>query len=144
MTHVSTTPQGTRVGAPRRLLAPASVAGLAIAVMVLVDEVDPGQPGHYPVCPFLSVTGWYCPGCGTLRALHALTRGEVATGFARNPMTMLTLPFLVAGWAAWVVREARGGGRTGTVPTWLPWLLAAGVLVFWVVRNLPGFAWLAP
>ena len=41
--------------------------------------VDPNQPGHYPTDPFLAITGLYCPGCGTLRALHALARGDLLT-----------------------------------------------------------------
>ena len=127
-----------------RLLSPVCVAAAAASGVALVAAVDPNQPGHYPVCPFLSLTGLFCPGCGTLRALHALTRGDVVTGFDRNPMTMLTLPLLLAVWGAWVVREVRGRGRTTMAPAWLLWLLAAAQLLFWVLRNLPGFAWLAP
>lgn len=96
------------------------------------------------MCPFLSLTGLYCPGCGTLRGLHSLTQGDVATGFDRNPMTMLTLPFLLALWGAWAMREVRGHGRTTLAPAWLLWLLAAAQLLFWVLRNVPGFDWLAP
>lgn len=128
----------------RRLLAPVAVAGGAAAVLVLVARVDPDQPGHYPVCPFLALTGLYCPGCGTLRALHALTHGDLVTALARNPLTVLTLPLLLAVWLAWAVREVRGRGRTTMAPPWLLWCLAGAQLLFWVLRNLPGFGWLAP
>jgi hypothetical protein len=128
----------------RRLVAPAGVALTAVAGFAVIASVDPNEPGHYPVCPFLAVTGLYCPGCGTLRALHALTTGDLATGFARNPMTMLAVPFLLYVWAAWVGREVRGTVRTTMAPAWWLWALAGGVVAFWVLRNMPGFGWLAP
>lgn len=131
-------------GARRRLVAPALVGLGAVAGLALVAAVDPNESGHYPTCPFLALTGLTCPGCGTLRALHALTRGDVATGFARNPATMLTLPLLAWVWVAWVSREARGSSRTRMAPAWCLYALAAAELVFWVVRNLPGQQWLAP
>ena len=120
------------------------MAVTAVAGLVVIAAVDPNEPGHYPVCPFLAVSGLYCPGCGTLRALHALTHGDLAAGFARNPMTMLAVPFLLYVWAAWVGREVRGTVRTTMAPAWWLWALAGGVTVFWVLRNVPGFGWLAP
>lgn len=128
----------------RRLADPVAVAAAGLAGLVLVARVDPNEAGHYPVCPFLSLTGLFCPGCGTLRALHALTHGDLATGFARNPLTMLTVPFLLVVWLAWAVRELRGRGRATMAPAWLLWCLAAAQVLFWVLRNLPGFTWLAP
>lgn len=131
-------------GARRRLAGPAAVAVATVAGLAFVNQVDPNQAGHYPVCPFLSLTGLFCPGCGTLRALHALTHGDLSTGFARNPLTMLTVPFLLVVWLAWAVRELRGRGRATLAPAWLLYCLAAAQVTFWVLRNLPGFTWLAP
>src|SRR5690606_29528852 len=47
-----------------------TVAGAAATLVVAT--VSPEEPGHYPTCPFLALTGAWCPGCGSLRALHAL------------------------------------------------------------------------
>ena len=55
------------------------------AVAAYVSMVDPDESGHYPTCPFLYLTGYYCPGCGSLRMVHALTHGQVGQGFGRNP-----------------------------------------------------------
>ena len=51
------------------------LGGVAVALATLAT-VDPNQPGHYPTCPFLATTGFYCPGCGALRAVHDLLHGE--------------------------------------------------------------------
>ena len=134
-------PRARRYGALRLpLLAAASAA----AVLTTVGVVDPNQPGHYPTCPFLAVTGYWCPGCGSLRALHALAHGDVVTALARNPLTVVATAGLLVGYVVWVRRLWQGRPRSWVAPAWLLYGLLALVLVFWVVRNLPGMTWLSP
>ena len=123
---------------------PLLAAGAAVAVLATVGTVDPNQPGHYPTCPFLAMTGYWCPGCGSLRALHALAHGDVATALARNPLTVLATAGLLVGFVLWVRRLWQGRPRSWVAPSWLLYGLLGLVLVFWVVRNLPGMAWLSP
>jgi hypothetical protein len=130
--------------ASRRLAAPAAVAALAVGATTLVAAVDPNQPGHYPTCPFLFLTGLYCPGCGSLRAVHALTELDLLAALDRNPLTVLAVPFLVLAWARWTRRRATGRIRDRVLPGWVIWGLLAAVCAFWVLRNLPGAGWLAP
>jgi hypothetical protein len=132
------------VSPARRLAGPAGVAGLAVAVVAYVGAVDPNVGGHYPTCPFLFVTGWYCPGCGSLRALHALAHLDLATAVARNPFAVAMVPLLVAIWLRWAGRSATGRRRSTAAHPALIWALLGLVVVFWVLRNLPGFGWLAP
>ena len=128
----------------RRLAGPAGVAAAAAAVVGYVGAVDPNVAGHYPTCPFLWLTGWYCPGCGSLRAVHALAHLDVATALARNPFAVAMVPVLVWIWLRWAARSAAGRPRTTAAHPALIWGLLVAVLVFWVLRNLPGFGWLAP
>ena len=37
---------------------------------------DPRHPCTYLICPFFGLTGYHCPGCGTLQALHELLHGN--------------------------------------------------------------------
>ncbi len=127
----------------RGSLAPTAVAVAAAGVTAFVARVDPNAAGHYPTCPFLYVTGAYCPGCGSLRALHALGHGDVSVALARNPLAVLAAGLLLVLWASWLRRSVSGRPRRLT-PAWVIWVGLAVVLVFWVLRNLPGFAWLAP
>lgn len=132
---------GGRAG---RLLAPLAVLAAAAAGTAYVAEVDPGQPGHYPLCPFRALTGYYCPGCGTLRAIHALAHGHLASALAFNALTVCTLPLLGYLWARWLVRTLAGRPPGPLAhPAWL-WGLLAVVIVFWVTRNLPYGHVLAP
>jgi hypothetical protein len=134
---------------------PVLLAALALAGTATVAAVDPGEPGHYPTCPFLAVTGLWCPGCGGLRAVHALTRGDVGAALGYNALLVLALPVLAVLWVRWARRDLRTGGSrpTGTataggilppVPTYVLVALVVLVLAFWVARNLPAGAVLAP
>ncbi len=112
----------------------------------------PGQSAYYPPCPFHRLTGLHCPGCGTLRCLHALMHGEVATAFGHNPLTASLLPVLVILGCYHCLYAF--GGRGPTRPRWstsrLPaasiWGLFVVIVLFWILRNVPHapFAGLAP
>lgn len=122
-----------------------AVAAAGLAAAATLYAVDPNEPGHYPTCPFLATTGWFCPGCGALRGIHDLLHGDVAGALARNPMTVLAVPYLLLAWVAWALRATgRDVPRSTSLPPWTLWLLLAAVLAFGVLRNLPGWAWLSP
>jgi hypothetical protein len=106
--------------------------------VAFVGLVDPNAPGHYPACPFLALTGFQCPGCGSLRTLHALAHGDVAQAVALNVLTVAMLPVLAFFWTRWTLARARGRpARARVGDPRMIWGLFALVIAFWVVRNLP-------
>lgn len=119
-------------------------AAAAAAALASVAMVDPNEPGHYPTCPFLAVTGWFCPGCGSLRAAHALAHGDLREALARNPLMVVTVPALVVWWVVWLLRAARARPRRWLAPAWTIWALFTVIVAFAVARNLPGAEFLAP
>ena len=123
----------------------AAVTALSVAALATIASVDPHQPGHYPVCPFLWTTGFYCPGCGTLRAIHDGLHGDLTGALARNPLAVVAAPLLVFAWVCWGLRTL---GYDAPHPTRLPvawvWGLLALVLTYWVARNVPGWTLLSP
>ena len=127
-----------RAGGPV-LLGAAALAGTA-----LVALVTPEHPGHYPVCPTYALTGLYCPGCGGLRAVHALAHGEFGLALQRNPLVVLGLPFVVWAYLAWLRRRVLDRPATWFPSKALTWTLIGGIVLFALLRNLPGFGWLAP
>lgn len=97
---------------------------------------------HYPFLPpclFHQLTGWHCPGCGSTRAVLALMEGDPVRAVRNNLLLAATLPVL--GW--WAIQRLRGRPlpRPGW---WLPALAGVVIAAYWVLRNLPAFAWLAP
>ena len=54
------------------------IAIAAAGALLVISRVDPERAAWFPKCLVTQTTGLYCPGCGTSRALHALTEGRVA------------------------------------------------------------------
>lgn len=121
-------------------MAPAAVGLAAVGGCAVLALVDPGVPGRYPLCPFRLATGLDCPGCGTLRAVHALTQGSVATAIDQNLVTVLLLPLLIGAWFLWVWRSW-SGRPAPRLPATAGYSVAGLLTAFWVVRNLPWAPW---
>lgn len=116
---------------------PVGTAAMAAAGCAVVGLVDPGQPGRYPVCPFLALTGLWCPACGSLRALHALLHGDVVAAAGYNVLLLLALPAVGYAWLVWA--SPRLGGPRLPRPRIAPgarWGLLAVALGFGVARYL--------
>ncbi|GAB3659088.1 hypothetical protein GCM10027596_16210 [Nocardioides korecus] len=126
---------------------PLLVGGTVTALTLALHLRDPHTSGSWGGCPWLALTGMYCPGCGGLRAVNDLTDGHVVAALSSNLVFVLSVPFLLVWWVRWVRRAWTGApapvvsARTRTV------VIAGAVLVtvvFTVLRNTPAGAWLAP
>jgi hypothetical protein len=135
------------------LRAPLTVAGATLAATAYVGAVDPNEGGHYPACPFLALTGLYCPVCGSLRAVHALAHGDVPAAVGLNVLTVAAVTALAGLWVVWVVGVVRAGRAAGgardrharpSVPRWVGLVLLVAAVAFGVLRNLPVGSALAP
>lgn len=141
-----------RVADPRdrwpRLRAPVLLAVGLLAASVALHVRDPHQQGSWGFCPWLLLTGTYCPGCGGLRAVNDLTNGRLLTAASSNLLVVGAVPLALWLWAR-SVRQAWDGVRR----SWsqrrvnVAWtLVVVAVVAYWVLRNLPldALAWLAP
>lgn len=124
---------------------PVGVAAIATVGMGVLAWLDPAVRAEVlPGCPFRTVTGLDCPGCGATRALYALIQGDVVTALDHNVLVVAILPVLLWAWAGWLAATVGRRARPPTLPARVSASLAAVVTVFWVVRNLPwsSVAWL--
>jgi hypothetical protein len=123
----------TRAGGPAQ--APYRIAAVALLGVALDAVADPSRT-HVPLCPLHALTGLWCPLCGSLRAVHALSRGEIRSALHDNLMLVLAAPVVAAVWIDWTARARTGRPRR-------PWARSATVAVvvllaaFTVLRNLP-------
>lgn len=131
--------------ASRRLAAPAVAFAAVAAATAYVGAVSPDSPGHYPVCPFLRITGWWCPACGGLRCVHALTRGDLGAALHDNVLVVVAGAVAAVLWLRWTYRVWRGlpVEPPGLGRGWM-WAVLGALLVFAVLRNTPYGTWLAP
>ena len=116
----------------------AGLALLGFAGLAVLYAVDPRNPGSYPICPFLGLTGCYCPGCGTLRALQRLMFGDVSGALGYNPLTVLSLPFIAYSFAAGALRafDLPAPRPLFLHSRWI-WALLTAIFLFWALRNIP-------
>jgi hypothetical protein len=124
--------------AKRRALA---VLLVFVAAGIFLFAVDPAGARYLPECPS-RLAGAYCPGCGTLRATHALFHGRVLAALSLNPLYLLVLPVLGftlirQGWRIARDQPAAPIG-SGLRPGWI-WGLFALICVYTVARNLPWY-----
>ena len=112
------------------------LAASAVTV-VMLGVFDPATSGVFPPCPVRYLTGWYCPGCGSLRAMHQLLHRNLRAAWAMNPLTVVLLPFLTYGLASFALFEIRGRGLPQPFlrAVWIRALCAA-IILFGIARNL--------
>lgn len=129
----------------QRMVGPvAGISTLALATLALHVR-DPHASGSWGFCPS-ALMGFWCPGCGGLRAVNDLTNFRFADAASSNLAFIVLLPIIVFLLGRWVLDRWRGVSRP---PTMLMTgvtggVVVAGLTVFAVLRNLPAFAWLAP
>jgi hypothetical protein len=122
---------------PKRWLPLAALlAGGAACALVLRRENPYAAHTLLPRCPFHALTGLYCPGCGSTRALYSLVHADLPRAFAMNPLLVIALPFVllmalhIAGWRPRALDPLIR--VLGNPKLWLVVLVGFGVL-----RNLP-------
>lgn len=107
-----------------------ALLALGLGYAGLVNWLGFGLP-----CPFRTLTGFLCPGCGVSRLCLALLRGDLAGAWAANPALCLALPPVAAllVWRGVGYVKGRGPARWEN-RVWLT--LAVLLVIFGVVRNL--------
>lgn len=120
---------------------------VAIFGSLLYFFYDPSF-SFFPPCPFFTITGLYCPGCGAQRAFHDLLHGNLLSSASHNLLFVAALPLV--GYSAFVTtnnifRSKKMQQRIFYAPRFSLVVLVV-VLVFAVLRNIPilPFLWLAP
>jgi hypothetical protein len=106
--------------------------------IAMLDVFDPATSGVFPPCPLRYLTGWYCPGCGSLRAIHQLLQGNLSAAWALNPLTVVLLPFLAYGMASYAFFQIRGQHLPRVfLPAVSIRALCAVIILFGIARNIP-------
>ena len=113
---------------------------VALATALVVYFLFDPSTSPFPRCPFLMLTGWLCPGCGSQRAIHSLLHLDIAAAWRYNALLVLSIPYVLL----LVVAEWGGARRESRLyralnREWLIWSYFALVIAWWVARNI--FGW---
>ena len=140
-------PSATATQANTRSLAAPLATVCALGAATLYTYVrNPFHAGAFPPCFLHAATGLSCPGCGGLRAVHALLHGQLAEAATLNSLVVFgVIPAALVALTWWLGAAA---GREWPAPrihrsVW--WILAGVVVAFTVLRNFGPLApYLAP
>ncbi|HSF89251.1 MAG TPA: DUF2752 domain-containing protein, partial [Saprospiraceae bacterium] len=107
-----------------------------ILAIVIYGLLDPWL-FPFPKCPFRSVTGWMCPGCGSQRAVHQMLHGQFGQAFQLNALLIPAFIYALAGYGF----SLFGGRywpsiRRNWFGIYAAWVSLIIILAFWIGRNL--------
>lgn len=120
------------------------IVPLGVLALVLFRFFFPGMQGVLPQCPFYAATGLHCPGCGGTRSAEALVHFNLGLAMRQHAwfvgVVLVGLPFL-----SWMALKEKYVSIPGPLyhDRWL-WFCFWSLLVFAILRNLPGMEWMAP
>lgn len=104
------------------------ICGILAAILgaCLLFFFNPESVSLYPRCPFYVLTGLKCPGCGTLRGIHALLHFRIIDAFRFNPLMVVSIPLIV------MLLISPRSRRS----VWMSWSVLLVVLAYWILRNI--------
>ena len=112
---------------------------LLMCIGFFIFRYSPADSGLYPPCLFQKITGLYCPGCGTARALHALLHGRISTAISYNASLVVLAPTFLHLYVRCCLRNIKRMAATCELPPSLYKALLIIVVIFGILRNIPAY-----
>jgi hypothetical protein len=110
--------------------------GLAVLFFVL----DPARHSIFPRCIFNSITGYYCPGCGSQRAIHSLLHLRLMDVVSYNFLFLPAALLIMYHYLHPLLNRKFGLKFPNILYHKLtPWIIFLVVILFWILRNIPVF-----
>jgi len=115
-----------------------AIAIAAVGVLFVFYTLDPAEQPVFPRCPFLLLTGYECPGCGSQRAIHSLLHFDFKAAFRYNALMVPVIPYVLIG----IYLQCFGGSRRHPkiekifYGRWSALTVLVLVFAFWIGRNL--------
>lgn len=121
---------------PFGVIRAAVIASALVALTVILFVFDPTATHWMPQCPSHYLTGYDCPGCGTLRAIHAILHGDIAAAWHFNAALFFAVPLIIA---LALAPHTRVGSplRRFADSRWTPLTVLLLLIAWTILRNLP-------
>lgn len=107
---------------------------IGILYLLFILKYNIGIP-----CIFHKLTGFYCPGCGTTRAIISLIKFNPYQALRYNMLTIFLIPLA----SLYCIYKYILNGKK-EIPNWVWFILLAITIIFFILRNIPAFSFLAP
>lgn len=90
-------------------------------------------------CPIFKLTGYFCPGCGITRMFEALFHLKIYQAFRFNPLVFILLIIFLFEKIYEIIKR-----KKVIIKPYLTYILLFIVILFGILRNIPGFEFLQP
>ncbi|MEA4979468.1 MAG: DUF2752 domain-containing protein [Petrimonas sp.] len=121
-----------------KLLIGAAISLVLVAVVFMFYTFDPGDMPLFPKCPFLLVTGYECPGCGSQRAVHDLLHLDLKGAFSQNALILFLIPYILLGIYLGFFNGKHRFPRLEKLffGKWAAIIVVSGIIIYGVLRNV--------
>lgn len=121
-----------------KLLIGAAISLMLVAVVFMFYTFDPGDMPLFPKCPFLLVTGYECPGCGSQRAVHDLLHLDLKGAFSQNALILFLIPYILLGIYLGFFNGKHRFPRLEKLffGKWAAIIVVSGIIIYGVLRNV--------
>ena len=116
------------------------IVGILVLLLVsLYYFFNPTVSNFFPKCPFHTITGLYCPGCGSQRAIHDMMHLNIFEAINHNALMFFTFTF---GIGLYLYSKKKFSDLIYHPKS--PLIIFGIIFLFGVLRNLDEFHFLAP
>jgi hypothetical protein len=112
---------------------------LVLLLVSLYYFFNPTVSNFFPKCPFHTITGLYCPGCGSQRAIHDLMHLNIFEAINHNALMFFMFTF---GIGLYLYSKKKFSDLIYHPKS--PLIIFGIIFLFGVLRNLDKFHFLAP
>lgn len=130
--------QSARLKKLMKKYAAVTVIGIAYLIWVLLTDL------RIP-CFFYVITDKYCPGCGVTRMCIDIARFDFKAAISHNVLVFCLLPVIFGFLVFKSVQYVKSGNIKDSIAEKVIYMIGFLLcIVFWVMRNMPRFLYLAP
>ena len=114
---------------------------LILAVLFFI--LDPFKNALFPRCVFNSLTGYFCPGCGSQRAIHNLLHLNFAGVVQNNFLLLPAIVLIIYHYSrTFFNRKLKLNLPNIFYFKKTPWIIFGVIMLFWILRNIPCYPFL--
>jgi uncharacterized membrane protein len=115
------------------------IVGVLVFFLILALYIfwNPSDSNLFPKCPFYSLTGIYCPGCGSQRAAHQILNGHIIEGLRHNYLIGLLAIVLLYQGFIYIMNDLLNKHIPNVLHQSKVTLgILIAVILFWILRNI--------
>lgn len=115
------------------------IAIIFISILaILYKSYNPTGNIYFPKCPFLELTGYKCPGCGSQRAIHYLLNIDILNAIKQNIILVISIPYILTGLVFDAIKKPNQNmlkWRKTLFGQKAIFIILSIITTFWILRN---------